>query len=320
MPMPGTVLILADEDDTHAKVVAVKLWEEHRLKSTVWSFARFPCDERLSFGLANGNGLEARGAPFAPGVDEIHSVWWRRPGYATASADIKDERVRRFARGEAEQFLTGVLESIGVPIINNPGRQHSASRKPLQLKSAVDVGLKIPKTLLSNDPDQIRNFWTKLGGRCIYKAFSSPYWTALETRRMTSDDLASLQNAALSPIIVQEEIERICDIRVNIFASELFACKVVPEHPIASVDSRFDLTAVWEPLTLPSDVANKLRALMELLQLDYGCIDMRLHPNGDFVFFEINPAGQFLFAEIDTGQPLSAAMARLLFEGSRFAH
>lgn len=255
---------------------------------------------------------------FAQGVEQIHSVWWRRPGNATVSADIKDERVRRFAREEAEQFLAGVFESLGVPIINNPRHQRSASRKPLQLKAAISVGLRIPKTLLSNDPDRIRHFWSELNGRCIYKAFSSPSWTALDTRRMTADDLDSLQNAALCPIVVQEEIERICDVRVNIVASELFASKVVPKHPIATVDSRFDMTAVWEPLTLPPHVAHKLRALMELLKLDYGCIDMRQQPNGEFVFFEINPAGQFLFVEIDTGQPLSAAMARLLFEGSRF--
>jgi glutathione synthase/RimK-type ligase-like ATP-grasp enzyme len=317
--MPGKVLILANEDDAHARVIAARLWQEYRLESAVWSFARFPRDQSLSFGLANGNGLEALGPTFARGVEQIHSIWWRRPGNATVSSDIKEERVRAFASGEAEQFLAGILESLCVPIINNPRHQRSASRKPLQLKSAISVGLRIPRTLLSNDPSRIRQFWSELNGNCIYKAFSSPSWTALDTRRMSSDDFDSLDNAALCPIIVQEEIERICDVRVNIVASELFACKVVPRHPIATVDSRFDMTAVWEPLTLPPDVAHKLRALMELLKLDYGCIDMRQQPNGEFVFFEINPAGQFLFAEIDTGQPLSVAMARLLFEGSRFA-
>jgi glutathione synthase/RimK-type ligase-like ATP-grasp enzyme len=316
--MPGTVLILADEDDAHARVVAARLLQEYQLESVLWSFARFPRDERMSFRLANGSGLQACGPIFAPQVSQIHSVWWRRPGSATISTDVKDEDARRFVRSEAAQFLSGVLESIGVPIINNPRHQRSASQKPLQLKSAISVGLNIPKTLLSNDPDQIRNFWSELGGRCIYKAFTSPPWTALDTRRMTRDDLDKLHSAALSPIIVQEEIQRACDVRVNIFASQVFACKVQPKHPIAAVDSRLDVTAIWEPLLLPPDVADKLRALLVLLKLDYGCIDMRQQPDGEFVFLEINPAGQFLFAEIDSGQPLSQAMARLLFEGSRF--
>jgi glutathione synthase/RimK-type ligase-like ATP-grasp enzyme len=124
-----------------------------------------------------------------------------------------------------------------------------------------------------------------------------------------------LASAALSPIIVQEEVERSCDVRVNIFGDELFACRVEPRHAVAEIDSRFDITAVWEPCELPDEIRRPLFRLMASLGLDYGCIDMRQDPSGELVFFEINPAGQFLFAEVDTAQPLSDAMARLLAEG-----
>jgi glutathione synthase/RimK-type ligase-like ATP-grasp enzyme len=315
--MSKSVLILAEENDTHARVIAATLWKEHRLQSFIWSFTRFP-QAKLNFGLTNGGGLETISSTFLPGNQQIHSIWWRRPGEPTIAEDIKDANTRRFVRAEAEQFLIGILESFGAPIINSPRHQRSAARKPLQLSSAIKAGLKIPRTLMSNDPDQIRKFWLDLEGKCVYKAFSSPPWTAIETRRLTHDDLKEIESTRLSPIIVQEEIERACDVRVNVFAEEIFACKVEPKHPIAEVDSRLDVTAVWEPLTLPGHVANSVRVLMNLLKLDYGCIDMRQRPNGDFFFFEINPAGQFLFAEIDTGQPLSSAMAQLLLQGSRF--
>ncbi|WP_156393007.1 hypothetical protein [Rhizobium sp. Root1220] len=55
-----------------------------------------------------------------------------------------------------------------------------------------------------------------------------------------------------------------------------------------------------------------MRALVRRLGLHYGSIDMRLTPEGKYVFFEINPSGQFLFIEIDTGHPLSNAMAAML--------
>jgi hypothetical protein len=35
--------------------------------------------------------------------------------------------------------------------------------------------------------------------------------------------------------------------------------------------------------------------------LIYGAIDMRLTPDGRYVFLEINPAGQWLFVEHRTG-------------------
>jgi glutathione synthase/RimK-type ligase-like ATP-grasp enzyme len=310
----ATVLILGDDHDAHSRVVAACLWRRHRLASQCWSFAQFPA-ERLSFVLENGGDYRSVGAELLE-LDRLHAIWWRRPGIPVVSEEIRDERVRRYARAEAEHFLTGIFQSLGVPIVNDPHRQHAASRKPLQLKVAADVGLKVPRTLLSNDPEQIRAFWSDLEGRCIYKAFASPSWIAVETRRMTAEDVKSLASAALSPIIVQEEVERSCDVRVNIFGDELFACCVEPRHAVAEIDSRFDITAVWEPCELPDEIKRALFRLMATLGLDYGCIDLRQDPSGELVFFEINPAGQFLFAEVDTAQPLSDAMARLLAEGS----
>ena len=51
---------------------------------------------------------------------------------------------------------------------------------------------------------------------------------------------------------------------------------------------------------------------MHALGLVYGAIDMRLTPNGEYVFLEVNPAGQWLFIEQATGQPISAAIAEAL--------
>jgi glutathione synthase/RimK-type ligase-like ATP-grasp enzyme len=46
--------------------------------------------------------------------------------------------------------------------------------------------------------------------------------------------------------------------------------------------------------------------------LVYGAIDLRLTPDGEYVFLEINPAGQFLYIEGATGLPIAAEMARTL--------
>jgi len=45
---------------------------------------------------------------------------------------------------------------------------------------------------------------------------------------------------------------------------------------------------------LPVRVQEKLLQLMRALGLEYGAIDMRRTPDGEYVFFEVNPAGQFL--------------------------
>lgn len=98
--------------------------------------------------------------------------------------------------------------------------------------------------------------------------------------------------------------------------SDIFTMKIAVAP--GTVDSRLDSDAECEPLALPRDIGDKLRRLMKDLNLVFGAIDLRVTPEGEFVFFEINPQGQFLFVEISTGLPLSAALARYLLRNERW--
>jgi glutathione synthase/RimK-type ligase-like ATP-grasp enzyme len=60
-----------------------------------------------------------------------------------------------------------------------------------------------------------------------------------------------------------------------------------------------------------------LLKIMRALGLVYGAIDMRLTPDGRYVFIEVNPAGQWLFIEERTGQKITDALAAKLMELSR---
>jgi hypothetical protein len=79
------------------------------------------------------------------------------------------------------------------------------------------------------------------------------------------------------------------------------------------VDFRMHIDdVVIRPTELPDAVVAGLRRLMMRLELTYGAIDMRLTPEGDYVFLEINPTGQWLFVEHATGQPIAATLARAM--------
>lgn len=68
---------------------------------------------------------------------------------------------------------------------------------------------------------------------------------------------------------------------------------------------------------LPDDLAARLRAYLDRLGLVYGAIDMRLTPDGRYVFLEVNPAGQWRFMEQRTGVPMTETFARLLIDHDR---
>jgi glutathione synthase/RimK-type ligase-like ATP-grasp enzyme len=67
-----------------------------------------------------------------------------------------------------------------------------------------------------------------------------------------------------------------------------------------------------EAVQLPAEIENKLHALMASLGLIYGAIDMRLTPDGRYVFIEVNLASQWYFIEQRTKQPITATFAKLL--------
>ena len=65
--------------------------------------------------------------------------------------------------------LWGILRALPALWVNHPDAIREASYKPRQLSVAQMLGLEIPRTLLSNDPDQFKQFYQECHGKVIYK-------------------------------------------------------------------------------------------------------------------------------------------------------
>lgn len=96
-----------------------------------------------------------------------------------------------------------------------------------------------------------------------------------------------------------------------IVGEEVFAGELVREDADEEVDWRMTPSG-WRAHELPDEVRSGLRALFREFGLETGSFDLRLTPDDDYVFFELNPSGQFLFLEIDAGLPISEALASFL--------
>jgi hypothetical protein len=311
--MKKTVLIVAPSEDTHALTVSSILRSLFDTEAIIWDNSCIPTEDAASFILRSSNiSFEIKSLKEYISLDSLCSIWWRRPRTFKLDVGITDPKVHEYCLRECEAFFKGIIDSLDVPIINNPLFEIAASRKPLQLKVAQKVGLSIPETIMSNDPDEIIKFWKKMNGNCIYKAFNSPSWQLVETRMLKEDDLNYLDKLRHSPIIVQEKIEKGLDIRVNIFGEKVFAGYVNTSIQAAQSDWRLDLNAKWNECLLPVPMKQNLISLLRRLGLHYGCIDLRQKPDGTYVFLEVNPSGQFIFLEVDTGQPITKSFAELL--------
>jgi glutathione synthase/RimK-type ligase-like ATP-grasp enzyme len=120
-------------------------------------------------------------------------------------------------------------------------------------------------------------------------------------------------------LIFQRHVPAVADIRVTVVAGQFFAAATDGRDACYPQDVRMNLDAKYAPHDLPPETRAKLATLMERLGLVYGAIDLRLTPEGHYVFLEINPAGQFLYIEDATGQPIAAALARALRNGAASA-
>ena len=67
-----------------------------------------------------------------------------------------------------------------------------------------------------------------------------------------------------------------------------------------------------EHYELDERTKSKIREFMRIIGLDTGSIDLRIAPDGETYFFEVNPSGQFLWLEADLGLPISASLVDLL--------
>lgn len=308
-------LIIATEEDVHTRAVVTEI-ERLGGEAVVADLSRFPrqaqlnvrytcCGER-SFELVDGaSSLE---------LSQFEAAWWRRPQMPGISDEIASQTHRLFASNESQEALAGLWHALDVFWVNDPARDHVAHRKITQLRVAQDTGLRIPDTLITNDPNKARLFADRHGyTNVIYKAFSAFEDAWRETRLLRTEELQLLEHVQYAPVIFQEYIEAVYDLRITVIGNEIFPAAIHSQETEYPIDFRMDMaSARVEPVEIPERVQRLLLEYMVRLGLVYGAIDMRLRPDGEYVFLEINPAGQWLFIEQATEQPISRALARAL--------
>jgi glutathione synthase/RimK-type ligase-like ATP-grasp enzyme len=254
--------------------------------------------------------LTYRSAGEAHDLARARAVWWRRP-QAVDLATITDPYLHAFTSGEWNEAIHGLWQLVDAPWMNPPARDDVASRKLLQLQLARSLGLAIPRTLVTSDPDEARRFLDRPGaGPTVFKTFSCTHQVWRETRLVGEREREALDSVRLAPVIFQEYVPADVDLRVTVVADRVFAAAIHSADTDYPVDFRMSLgQARVEPVPLPEEVNGRLLALMRRLGIVYGAFDLRRTPAGEHVFLEVNTAGEFLFVEERTGQPITDAVA-----------
>lgn len=311
--MKKTILIFALPEDVHARSVARDAVQALGCRVIVLDAAGYPSSWSLSqsFGSSGRSRFSLTHGGETISDEMLAGVWWRRPRDHEISGAVVDGEVRRFCGQEARSAFRGWLISLGARVINPPASEAAASYKPYQLEMAAREGLRVPETLVTNDPVEVGRLSRSLGEPVVFKILTNTTWQFAETRELKSEHEPLLSGLRHAPAIFQRLVPGL-DIRVTIVDRKAFSVAITANHPGARLDWRLDGAARCEPHRLPADVEAALMRLVASLGLRYGAVDLRLADDGEYYFLEINPSGQFLFCDIHAGQKISLALAEAL--------
>lgn len=253
-------------------------------------------------------------------LDDVTAIWWHHPARFGFPPELQHPVHREFARQEAATAFRGLWQSSNAFWVNNIAQEDAASHKPWQLHLARQFGLTIPETCITNSPEEARQFWQQYPGEIIYKAFRASHDAWRETRLLQPQEESFAEAIRLTPVIFQRYVPALYDLRILLVGERVFAAAAAIQQGEYHVDVRMNRNMPYSPYTLPPAIIQKLLSLMQHLHLEYGAIDMRLTPDGDYVFLEINPNGEYLYVEQATGLPISRALAEHLQRGCPTIH
>ncbi len=311
MPSSRSLLIIAPSIDLHARGVRAEAME--RGVRAVWfDLAELAAGDTLQLRISEAEAaILTRRRGDSVDLRQITTIWWRRPNPPSALRAEDDVRTR-FLTDEWSSFCQSLEWCLDARWVNVPSHERAASSRVRQLYEAKTVGLRVPRTLLTNDPQAVVDFMSTEESVIYKRIGSSRAAPPVPTRLLVPDDLPRLEALHDCPAIFQEHVPARADIRVTFIGNECFSAEIHSSKGGYPVDSRLDLSVPILIHKLDSSVAAQLQALMSRLGLSFGTIDLRLTPDGEYVFLEINPSGQFLYIELLTGLPLTGHLADFL--------
>ena len=240
-------------------------------------------------------------------LEEVKSVYLRFYD-STQLPHVLDSSEK--ARGHAADIdlcITRWLRTTSAFVVSPLDAMSVNNSKPYQSRWIAHFGWRIPATLIATDPDAVRAFW-KRHGEVIYKSISS---IRSRVSRLTPEHDLRFDNVTACPTQFQEFIPGI-DHRVHVVGNEVFACQVLCDAD----DYRYSGEREVEYLAcqLPVEIEERCRRMSAAMGLPVSGIDLRLTPESEWVCFEVNPSPAFTAYEDMTGQPITAAVARLLLD------
>jgi hypothetical protein len=302
--MKPRIGILTFARDAHAWALKERLEQRHRAFVHIIGIDRVASSDSLHWSAQGG---ELATLPTACGsgvaVADLHAIWDRRVG-VTPQVGVDDEDLQDQVDQDCDTALDGLLASEFQGRWVSPPDAARAARNPLlQLRVAAASGLKVPSTIVSQDPEEVRDFCAR--HPAIVRGLRGGAATPVDPALLADDEAIRL-----APAIYQAKLSGTRQLRVYGFGERRLALLVDGEW-------RTGLNTPVVRHRLDPATGERLRLITESLRLRMAVVDLQLDDAGEPTFVELKPQGSFLWLEGLSGTPLLDACGDLLLAEAR---
>ena len=270
-------------------------------------------NSRISFAVDRG---QVRGelqiADRSYSLASFHAVYTRLMddhSLPEIQSEAPDSPLRIRCRGFHEA-LNRWIEISPALVVNRCTPMGSNSSKPYQCQLIRSHGFFVPETLVSSNPDKVREFLAT-HGRVIYKSISS---VRSIVQTLEEADLKRLDRIRWCPTQFQAYVEG-TNVRVHVVGKRVYATAINTE----ATDYRYAGKLLGRPaelreVVLSDELSAQCVQLTSSLGLAFAGIDLKVTPDDKVYCFEVNPSPAFSYYEGNTGQAISEGLALTLQE------
>lgn len=256
-------------------------------------------------------------------LHDVSAVWFRRSYNLGGGLDaVLEKKFLAPTLGEIRQTFYGMIDSLRCYHLGRLSQYRRMDSKEDQLKIAFQLGLLVPETCITNDPDIAKAFVLKQKNGAIAKMQSG--FAILEngeeevvfTNVITHENLEDIASLTYCPMQFQQMIEKNKELRITIVGNKIFSYEIDSQKlDNSKIDWRkegIELIEDWTPHQLPQEIEEKLLKILDYYNADYGAIDLILDPKGNYYFLEINAAGEFFWIDKLCENAISKQIADVL--------
>jgi glutathione synthase/RimK-type ligase-like ATP-grasp enzyme len=327
---PCSILIISNEHDIHLTFVIERLQK--------WGFSVFRLNTENLFSkykihiTYDENQIVGSIINLVSGdiikIENIKTIWERRPMEPMNTYSPIHEKYIDTIKIEQISFYKQFRHSlVHCNWIGNPLTGLRANSKILQKCIAQKVGFAIPRSIISNNYNELKLF-LKDGIDYIVKPLKADSIQIDEdnqivfyARKVTFSQLDSMSEIGFqnAPNYIQEYIEKKYEIRLTMVGDKAFAAKIDSNSMLTGQGKEdwregYDYGVKFTEMYADSLLVNKCKAFLKELELNFGCFDFIVDENENIFFLECNSNGQWLWIEEDTGMDISGAIAEWLLK------